>query len=100
MERHFVKASFDLDCEWEGIAPIYRIFVNDEIFVERQWLWPTDKTTNQTLQIKAPPGRYDVRVVTVGPCLANLHVTNTSVQVGPAFWADNHTLMIRHDTAD
>ena len=38
METVFVKAMFDIDCEWSDTQPAYRVFVNDELFTERTWV--------------------------------------------------------------
>jgi len=81
----FVKAWFDLDCEWEGLPPVYRVWVNDELFTERTWIW-TDQYLSEMLQIQAPPGRYEIRVEPVGPNLARFTASNHRVEVGPGEW--------------
>lgn len=81
----FVTAWFDLDCEWEGLPPIYRIYVNDELFAERTWNY-TDHYLSEMLQIQAAPGRYEVSVRSVGPNLAEFTVTNQRVEYGPGQW--------------
>ena len=35
MTRHFIRVLCDVHCEWEGQAPDYRVFVDDELFTER-----------------------------------------------------------------
>lgn len=85
MNTVFVKAWFDLDCEWCGLPPIYRIFVNDELFAERTWVW-TENYLSEMLQIQAPPGAYQVRVESVGPSLAHFSTSNHRVELGPARW--------------
>ena len=92
----FVKALFDIDCDWEGLSPVYRIFVNDELFAERTWVW-TDHYLTEMLQISAPPGDYRVTVEAVGPQLAQFRVTNHRVEHGPAEWVKKNTrLRIHH----
>ena len=85
MSTVFVKAWFDLDCEWEGLPPTYRIYVNDELFAERTWNY-TEHYLSEMLQISAPPGRYEITVRPVGPSLAQFHVSNQRVEVGPGHW--------------
>ena len=80
-----VIAHFDLDCEWEGLPPAYRVYLADELFAERTWIW-TDCYLSEMLQISAPPGRYALRVEPVGPTLAQFTVTNQRVAHGPATW--------------
>lgn len=85
MSTVFVKAWFDLDCEWEGLPPTYRVYVNDELFAERTWIW-TDHYLSEMLQILAEPGRYEVRVEHAGPDLARFIVSNQRVEIGPGAW--------------
>jgi len=94
MDTHFVRAVFDLDCKWEGIPPVYRIYVNDEMFTEREWDWADNIYLTQILQIQAPPGKYDVRIETVEPCLAEFCIHNNRVEQGPARWVKNFRLVI------
>ena len=56
METVFVKAVFDIDCEWSGTQPVYRVFVNNELFTERTWLWQ-DAYLEEIIQIQAQPGQ-------------------------------------------
>lgn len=84
----------DIDCEWEGLEPAYRVYVNDELFTERTWRW-TDSYINETLQISAVPGVYSIRLEPVLPNLARFSVVNRGVEVGPAEWIDETTLLIK-----
>jgi hypothetical protein len=77
---------------------VYRIFVNDELFAERTWVW-TDHYLTEMLQISAPPGDYHVTVQAVGPQLAQFTVTNHRVEHGPAEWVKKNTrLRIHHES--
>lgn len=93
MESNFVTVSFDIYCHWQGIPPIYRIYVSDELFSERTWIW-TENYLTEILQIKAPPGKYSVRLESVGPNLAEFRVTNFAIKHGPARWLDLQTLEV------
>lgn len=94
MDNHFVRAAFDLECTWEGIPPVYRIYVNNELFTEREWIWSDNEYLTQILQISAPAGKYDVRVETVGPCLAEFVMSNNRIDQGPARWLKNFRIII------
>lgn len=85
MNTVFVKACFAIDCEWEGLPPSYRVYVNDELFAERTWNY-TDQYLQEVLQIQAAPGRYEITVRPVGPTLAQFTIFDHSVEVGPAQW--------------
>lgn len=93
MNAVFVRAVFDLDCDWEGLPPVYRIYVNDELFAEREWRW-TDCYLHEILQIQGVPGTYRVSVQPVGPQIANFRSTNHRIEHGPAHWLDQTTLEI------
>jgi hypothetical protein len=92
MNKHFVRVLADVDCEWEGLNPIYRVYVNDELFAERTWLWTTEYL-KEILQIEAEPGEYKLRWELVPPHLAQLRVENIRVEYGPGT-VENNVLRI------
>jgi hypothetical protein len=94
VETVFIKAVFDLDCDWEGLPPAYRIYVNDELFAERTWRW-TDNYLEEILQIQAPRGRLEIRVEPVGPNLAQFRAWNHRVEYGPGQWITDKLLEIQ-----
>ena len=96
MARQFIRLLADVHCEWEGLSPIYRAYVNDELFAERTWIW-TDSYLEECFQIEAEPGEYRVRYELVPPHLAALNVTNFRVDFGPAT-VENNVVRI-HDEA-
>jgi hypothetical protein len=90
----FVKVSFDIDCKWKGgLAPAYRVYVNDELFAERTWIW-RDHYLTELLQISAEPGKYNVRVESVKPVGGKFKIRNHLVEYGTAQWIDHTTLEI------
>ena len=60
MNKIFVRVLSDIDCDWEGLSPIYRLYVNDELFSERTWIWP-DNSLQEVIQVEGPPGEYTLR---------------------------------------
>jgi hypothetical protein len=92
----FVKALFDLDCTWEGLPPVYRIYVEDELFAERTWIW-TDSYLTEMLQIQAPPVTYNIRIEPVRPCLANFHLDNFRIAYGPGRWLSKDKIEIQEE---
>lgn len=82
MTRHFIRLLFDVHCDWEGRAPDYRVYVNDELFTERTYNF-TDAYLEEMLQIEAPPGEYQIRCEIVPPAFALLNVRNVRVDFGP-----------------
>lgn len=94
MSKQFIKASFDLECKYEGLPPVYRIYVNDELFCERQWSWANPSSIRNTLQLMVEPGFYKVDVHTVGPCLAQLRIKNNNISLGRAHWAPENRIAV------
>lgn len=88
----------DVDCEWEGLEPAYRIYVNNELFAERTWRW-TDCYLEEILQIEAEPGKYYLRWELVQPHLAKITVKNVRVDFGPANIKNNTLLRILDESA-
>lgn len=93
MSKTFVRVLSKIDCEWEGLSPTYRLFLNDELFSERTWIW-TDRYLEEALQVEAGPGTYTLRYELVPPHLATLHVGELTVNHGPAEVIDNTTFRI------
>jgi hypothetical protein len=93
MTKKFVRVLADVHCSWEGLDPIYRVYVNDELFAERTWRWTT-AYLEEMLQIEAEPGKYNLRWELVPPCLAELTVQNVRVDFGPGNIKNNTLLRI------
>ena len=104
MARQFVRLLVDVHCEWTGSTPIYRAYVNDELFAERTWIW-TDMYLEECFQIDAEPGDYRIRYELVEPHasdyrpanLATITATNFRVDHGPAR-LDNDIVRILDET--
>ena len=93
MTKKFVCVLADVHCDWEGLDPVYRVYVNDELFAERTWYWG-GAYLEEMLQIEAEPGKYQLRWELVSPHLAQLRVENVRVDTGPANIKNNTLLRI------
>jgi len=81
VKEKFVKILFDLKCKWEGIAPDYRIFVNDELFCERTYDLDNNHYLIEMLQVTTVPGvEYKVRLDKVGPQIGEFRFSNHRVE--------------------
>ena len=98
MTRHFIKVLFDVHCDWQGRAPDYRVYVNDELFAERTYAFSDDMYLEEMLQIEAPEGNYKIRCELVPLAFAHLRVENMRVDFGPGSIKGN-TLRIRNEMA-
>ena len=83
MNKKFVRVLCDVHCDWEGLPPVYRVYVNIELFAERTWVW-NDQYLEELLQINAEPGEYHIRHELVPPHLATLKIQNMRVELGDA----------------
>ena len=97
MTKQFVRVVADLHCSWEGLPPTYRVYVNDELFTERTWIW-TDSYLEENLQILADPGKYKIRFELVPPYLAQLWMENLRVEYGNASIKNNEILRIPNES--
>lgn len=96
MTKQFVRVLCDVHCDWEGLPPTYRVYVNDELFSERTWIWQNEYL-EELLQIEAGPGDYKIKHELVPPCLASIKVKNTRVEYGPAYIVDGDLLRIHYE---
>lgn len=100
MKPEFVTVLTDVYCKWSEHPSRYRVYVNDELFGERTWIW-TNTYLEEMLQIKAPPGQYKIRYELVAGFdnNAGLKVRNMRVNFGPGRILDKQgTLEIRHES--
>lgn len=55
-----VLVSVDVHCRPMVPNPTYRLYVNDELFVERTWIW-NDVYLEELISISALPGDYLIK---------------------------------------
>ena len=89
----FVKVICDVDCEWREISPRYRVYVNDELFTERTWIW-RQSYLEEMLQISAPPGLYYIRFELLNSEPSRLATCNMRVESGDARIVDGNIVEI------
>ena len=81
MRTEFVNVVCDLYCTRTETPPRYRMYVNDELFTERTWIWD-NVYLEENLQVQAPPGRYTVALEIVQPTDATIVMKNIRVDKG------------------
>ena len=79
MNRRSVIVRADVDIRWRKQPPNYRIYVNDELFSERTWIWK-EEYLEEVLAIHAAPGEYNLRWEIVPPFKGHITVTNPRVE--------------------
>ena len=87
-----VHIQIDLHCKWERTPPTYRLYVNDELFCERTYIWQAGEYLSENLLLEAPSGNYTVSVET--PSDFNFKLRNLRCTHGNAQIIDNETFRI------
>ncbi len=82
MSNQFVKVVFDVHCRWSKVPPVYRCYVEDELFAERTWIWE-NVYLEEAFQIQAPPGKYKIRYELIDNNNAELRLKIGRVEFGP-----------------
>jgi len=77
--EQFIEISFDLFLE-KGHKPRYRLFVNNELFTERTYIWTDNWYVKEHLQVYAKPGEYKIELVKLDP--AKYSMRNTKIEKG------------------
>lgn len=102
MNKEFVTVVCDVFCDWQDQPPVYRVYVGNELFTERTFIW-TEHYLEEMLQIYAPPGKYQIRYEVVKNLDAVLSVRNMRVKHGPdgTHILKNNTLILKgtHESA-
>jgi len=58
---------FYLFCHWKDLSPTYRIYVNDELFTERTYIWRNDThILQERLAITTDLTAANIRIEQVG----------------------------------
>lgn len=83
--KHYVSVECDIHCDWHTEHPRYRLFVNNELFTERTYIWQ-DQYLKEIIQLQVNPGKYAIRAELVEPApYAKLDVKNMRVVIGPGW---------------
>ena len=83
MEPKFIQFTVDVSAKRQPGAELrYRVYINDELFTERNWIW-TDAYLEETHQILVPGGIYPIRYETLDRESGRIRVKNFRVIDGP-----------------
>lgn len=63
--------------------PSYRVYVGDELFVERRYLYDC-KYLEEIMPIEAPPGTYNINCILLPHDNAKLKIKDLYIQSGSA----------------
>ena len=76
MQLPYATVAIDVSCSWGEIPPRYRIFVDDEMFIERTFIWRNDFYLEEHITVTGPPARYQIRCINVDPELGEFKFKN------------------------
>jgi hypothetical protein len=82
MQTYFVRVECDVTAKVLGHPLRYRAYVNNELFVERTWIWD-NCYLEESFQIQAGPGIYPIRFETVDEANGRIKVRNYRITAGP-----------------
>jgi hypothetical protein len=90
MTKNFVIVAADLHKQKDWNEEFrYRAYVNNELFVERTWIWDDTCFLEEGLQIEAPPGHYKIHFTVHGAHPEAMTVSNMRVVEGPGIVVDD-----------
>jgi hypothetical protein len=95
MGKQGVQIEYDVHCDWKGNPPIYRLYINGELFTERTFVW-RNQYLEEVIPIEAVPGDYVIKYELIG----NGHISalNPRVNFGPAHFVANDVLRIENES--
>ena len=95
MKAKSVQVLCDVYIKNHGEDTRYRLFVNDEMFAERTWLW-TEHYLEEVIVVRARPGHYPIRYELVEPAFGRLKIRNVRIgtESDPAVIHDEQILEI------
>jgi hypothetical protein len=79
-----VLVTADVILEWQCKPIEYRVYVGDDLFLERTWIWD-GYYLEERLSINAPPGKYNLRWELVPPAQGTIEVKNIKIERGTAY---------------
>lgn len=82
MSKYHVVVACDVHCQWEDTPPIYRLWVEDELFAERTYIWKK-QYLEELIQIYAPLGKYNIRYEIINSKRAKITPKNLKIINGP-----------------
>jgi hypothetical protein len=97
MSPEHVLVKCDVYCDWKDKPPVYRLFVGNELFVERTYIWQ-EQYLEELIPVYAEPGEYHIRYELVPPSQGTLVIKNQRVSSGPGTIANNILKVITNES--
>jgi hypothetical protein len=79
-----VHVTFTLLCDWQGVPPVYRLYIDNELVTERTYRFKnTELTIEECIPLNIPAGPHYMHVVNVYPERGTFKVTDFKVNEKP-----------------
>jgi hypothetical protein len=88
MTAEHVLVRCDVYCDWQDQPPVYRLYVGDELFTERTYIW-REQYLEEMIPVYAEPGEYEIRYELVPPSTGSLVTKNLRVSSGSGAIVNN-----------
>lgn len=98
MRNQSVLFNFDLFCEWTKEPPLYRVYINHELFTERTYIWGDTQYIQEVINLKAPAGTYNIRVDNLGDADCVFKIRNLTISEGNAQVVNHKTIEILNES--
>lgn len=95
MHTNTVIVTCDVHVTYSGNHPVYRLYVGDELFTERTWIW-TENFLREQIVLEAPYGVYPIHYELLPHPDAQLEIKNPKIVSGSAKFRKHLRLEI-HD---
>lgn len=96
MNTHTVIVTCDVHITWTGHNPVYRLYVGNELFTERTWIWNSEYLSER-ITLEAPYGLYPIKYELMPHPNAAIVIKNPTVLQGPARFRKNLGLEITNE---
>lgn len=75
-----VVINADIWKKGDGPAPTYRVYVDDHLLTERDFVWPSDRTyIKEWIEVFLEPGWHELKIENCTPANGELIVRNVKV---------------------
>jgi len=95
MGKQSVQIQYNVHCKWAGESPVYRLFVDGELFTELTYIWH-DQYLEEVIPINAQPGDYVITYELLGA--GTLTVENPQVLSGPGEFIGQNVIRIKNES--
>ncbi len=79
-----IAISVDVYCDWQGVSPRYRVYVDDYLLTERRYIWDNKELyVREHIVVELPSGTHYVKIQPVDPHHMGFNAKNITVNGEP-----------------